>query len=253
MAPVPGSATLGGVPAGPLPGDFNYISGGQAGPGGAAAGAGGPTDLFNQQLGSVQQATEGVPTGSSAPAPGGKGGAQTAVDAMQSAGSLPEAVAAGFRQAGIGTAQAMQYQPMNIQAQQIGAQGYTPTGAAAQSATSRGYRATRTGSQGYDAERAGSTGFEAALGQAQGYDAALAEARGYEAERTAAERARAERAAAQGYGAERIAGVGPVREERVEAGQLAGTSLDPYFNPYESQVVQQSLSDIERARQMQQN
>ena len=249
-----GQVGTGGGSTGVLPGEFDYLSGGQAGPGRAAAGAGGPTDLFNQQLGSVQKSTgTGVVTGSSAPAPGGKGGAQTAVDAMQSAGSLPEAVAAGFRQAGIGTAQAMQYQPMNIQAQQISAQGYTPTGAAAQSAGAQGYQATRTGSRGYAAERAGSTGFEAALGGAQGYDAALADARGYEAERAAAERARAERAAAQGYGAERIAGAGPVREERVAAGQLAGTSLDPYFNPYESQVVQQSLSDIERARQMQQN
>jgi hypothetical protein len=38
-----------------------------------------------------------------------------------------------------------------------------------------------------------------------------------------------------------------------QAPQLATTSLQPYMNPYESQVVGQTLSDLERARQMQQN
>lgn len=89
---------------------------------------------------------------------------------------------------------------------------------------------------------------QAAQTGSQGYNAQSAAAQGYTAERAAAERA-----AAQGYNAERIAGVGPIQAERIQAGQLAGTSLDPYFNPYESQVVQQSLSDLERQRLMQQN
>jgi hypothetical protein len=38
----------------------------------------------------------------------------------------------------------------------------------------------------------------------------------------------------------------------VVAGQLAGTDLSAYTNPYESQVVQQSMSDMERARKIQQ-
>ena len=40
---------------------------------------------------------------------------------------------------------------------------------------------------------------------------------------------------------------------QVEAGQIADTDLTPYFNPFEQTVVQQSLSDIEQARQMQAN
>jgi len=35
--------------------------------------------------------------------------------------------------------------------------------------------------------------------------------------------------------------------------QIAGTNLQPYTNPYETQVVEQSLADLERSRQMQQN
>ena len=35
--------------------------------------------------------------------------------------------------------------------------------------------------------------------------------------------------------------------------QIAGQDLSAYTNPYESQVVQQSLGDLERSRQMQQN
>lgn len=40
---------------------------------------------------------------------------------------------------------------------------------------------------------------------------------------------------------------------QVQAGQVAGTDLSAYFNPFEQTVVQQSLGDIEQARQMQAN
>jgi hypothetical protein len=40
---------------------------------------------------------------------------------------------------------------------------------------------------------------------------------------------------------------------RYTPAQIAGTNLQPYTNPYETQVVDQSLADLERARQMQQN
>lgn len=43
------------------------------------------------------------------------------------------------------------------------------------------------------------------------------------------------------------------RPMAVQAGQVAGTDLSAYTNPYETQVVDQSLADMERARQMQQN
>ena len=40
---------------------------------------------------------------------------------------------------------------------------------------------------------------------------------------------------------------------QVQAGQIGQTDLNPYFNPFEQTVVQQSLGDIEQARQMQAN
>ena len=45
----------------------------------------------------------------------------------------------------------------------------------------------------------------------------------------------------------------PIQAQQINAGQLAGANLQAYQNPYEQQVVNQSLSDIERQRQMQQN
>ena len=128
-------------------------------------------------------------------------------------GNAAQTIVNTLGQAATGTAAGMGINPINVQASQVGSQGYNAQNAAA---------------QGYTAQ-------------------------GYTAEKAAAETAAAEKATAQGYGAERIAGVGPVTSERVQAGQLAGTSLDPYFNPYENQVVQQSLSDLERQRLMQQN
>ena len=38
-----------------------------------------------------------------------------------------------------------------------------------------------------------------------------------------------------------------------QVGQIAGRDLSPYTNPYENQVVDQSLADLERSRLMQQN
>lgn len=43
------------------------------------------------------------------------------------------------------------------------------------------------------------------------------------------------------------------RPRGVSAGQLSSTDLTPYTNPYENQVVQGALGDIERTRLMQQN
>lgn len=37
--------------------------------------------------------------------------------------------------------------------------------------------------------------------------------------------------------------------QQVQAGQLAGTDLTPYTNPFQSQVIDQALADIDRVRQ----
>jgi len=77
------------------------------------------------------------------------------------------------------------------------------------------------------------TSYRPATGQAQGYQAAQARARG--------------------YGAERIGGAAPIQEQSVQARQIAGSDLSAYMNPYETQVVDTALGDIERSRQMAQN
>jgi hypothetical protein len=77
------------------------------------------------------------------------------------------------------------------------------------------------------------TDYTAAQAGSQGYDAALAQSQGYDAARAAQQAA--------------------LKADQVSAGQIAGTDLGAYTNPYESQVVQQSLGDLERSRLMQQN
>ena len=99
---------------------------------------------------------------------------------------------------------------MGFQPERARAAGYRPS-----SMNSQGYNA-----QGYDAERAGSQGFTAADVANRGYDASQ---------------------------------VGPapvVTAQSVQAGQLAGKDLGAYTNPYENQVVQQTLSDLARNRDM---
>lgn len=50
-----------------------------------------------------------------------------------------------------------------------------------------------------------------------------------------------------------VAGAAPIRAQNVQAGQIASTNLGAYTNPYETQVVNTALGDLERSRQMQQN
>lgn len=60
------------------------------------------------------------------------------------------------------------------------------------------------------------------------------------------ERVSAQQIGSRDVNAERIAA------ERIAAGQLAGTDIDPYMNPFTQNVVETSLADLERQRQIQQ-
>jgi hypothetical protein len=73
------------------------------------------------------------------------------------------------------------------------------------------------------------TDYTAAQAGSQGYDAALAQSQGYNAARAAQQAA--------------------LTADQVSAGQIAGTDLGAYTNPYESQVVQQSLTDLGGAQE----
>jgi len=56
----------------------------------------------------------------------------------------------------------------------------------------------------------------------------------------------AERIGSRDVNAERVAA------DRIQAGQLANTSIDPYMNPFTQNVVDTTLADLERQRQIQQ-
>lgn len=90
----------------------------------------------------------------------------------------------------------------------------------------------------YQPQQVNATGYTAAQAGSQGYDAAQAVA---------------ERAKSQGYNAERIAGVGPIQEQSVAAGQLSGTDLSAYLNPYEQNVISGLQSDALKSQQMASN
>ena len=57
----------------------------------------------------------------------------------------------------------------------------------------------------------------------------------------------------QGYNAAQSGQAPTLTANQVAGGQIAGANLQAYINPHENQVVQQSLSDIERSRLIQQN
>ena len=140
-------------------------------------------------------------------------------------------------------------QPPNVFQQASGAL----TGAIGGTNREMGYQPGMVGQYGYGASQAGSRGYNVALGQSTGYGAAQTGSTGYNAATGQATGYDASQAGATGYGAATLSGSPTVQAQNVQAGQLGSTNLNPYFNPFESQVVNQSLQDIERSRQIQQN
>jgi hypothetical protein len=123
---------------------------------------------------------------------------------------------------------------------------------------SQGYRGTQGMSTGYNASQVGSTGYNAAQAMAQGYQPTDVSSTGYGAQNVTGQGFQAAGVGSQGfnaadvssrgYQAERTGAAPVVGAERVQAGQIASTDLGQYTNPFESQVVQNTLGDIERPK-----
>jgi hypothetical protein len=80
------------------------------------------------------------------------------------------------------------------------------------------------------------------LARADTMNAALMKGAGYGADQMNAAAMKAAQAKAAGYDA-----------RKMQADQIAGRSLDPYMNPYTQSVIDTSIADMNRARQMTQN
>ena len=85
------------------------------------------------------------------------------------------------------------------------------------------------------------------------YQAQTAQASGYRPSAMTSQGYASTGPTATGYGASTIGTSPTVSAQNVQAGQLAGTNLGAYTNPFESQVVDQALGDIERSRKLAQN
>jgi len=138
------------------------------------------------------------------------------------------------------------FTPQQIQAATAGdaslanAQGYT----AQQMQAANAGNASLANAQGYTAQQ---------MAAAQAGDASLANAQGYTAQQMAAANAgNASLANAQGYTAQQMAAAQSNRGNIANAGSAAGSQyMGAYQNPFEEQVVQGALADIERTRQIQ--
>ena len=113
-------------------------------------------------------------------------------------------------------------------------------------APTQGQYAPMAPTGGFNVNQAAAGGLQQAM---QGTQAAM----GYQPQQVQGTDYTAAQATSQGYDAERAAKQAALAADQVQAGQIAGTDLGAYTNPYETQVVQQSLSDLERSRLMQQN
>lgn len=79
------------------------------------------------------------------------------------------------------------------------------------------------------------------------------QAMGFQPQNISAAQYQPSQAGFSGYGASNIAGAAPITAQNVNAGQVAGANLSSYQNPFESQVVQQTLTDLGGAQEKQLN
>jgi len=94
---------------------------------------------------------------------------------------------------------------------------------------------------GYGASQASGNGYQAAGSTGQGYNAAQASGQGFNAANVGSTGYGAKNAGSTGYGA-----------NNVQAGQIGGADLSRYMNQYDTAVIDNTLGDMDRARQMQQ-
>ena len=107
---------------------------------------------------------------------------------------------------------------------------------AAMPATSNPAYAPLPQPSGFNVNRAAASGLQGAIRGTQ-------EAMGYQPQQVST----------FGYQPQQVSGSNYAASQMGPAGQVAGADLGAYTNPYETQVVEQSLSDLERSRLMQQN
>jgi hypothetical protein len=159
------------------------------------------------------------------PMSGGKGGGN---------GEVPKAMPA--------PAPSTQYSPMAAPAQAPA----QPQGFNVNQAAAGGLQQAMLGTQqamGFRPQSVRPVSYQAQTANAAGYSPSAMTSQGYASTGPTA----------TGYGASTVGTSPTVSAQNVQAGQLARTNLGAYTNPFESQVVDQALGDIERSRNMAQN
>ena len=109
---------------------------------------------------------------------------------------------------------------------------------------------------GYNVNTASAQGLQQAQQGAaaeMGYRPMAVNSGGYRPSQTSATGYTSAGVGSQGYDAAQSGQAPTLSADQVAGGQIAGTDLQNYMNPYENQVVQQSLNDLERSRLMAQN
>jgi hypothetical protein len=121
----------------------------------------------------------------------------------------------------------------------LSAQGSFNVNQAAAGGLQQAMQGTQAG-MGYQAQGVAPTGYQASAANAALYRPSSMTSEGYQATGPSA----------QGYSASTLGSTPSVSAQNVRAGQLAGRDLSAYTNPFETNVVDAALGDIERSRQM---
>ena len=180
-------------------------------------------------------------------------GMQGTVDAAQSGIGRQEVA-----DAMAGARQAMQYQPLSVRSGSFGARDSTARSFGARDSTARSFGARDVGASSYGARDTTASDFGA---RDIGNQSASRDVRQLGPSRSVyADQVGPLDQVGRGIfnplaliSEERVREPGGVLADQVQAERIRDTSLSPYENVYEDTVVQNTLGDIERARQMQQN
>ena len=235
-AGVPSTGQLFNVPQAPMPADTSYTT------------SQFPTDGYRY---TPPPPPGGPSTPGQPPMTDGPGTGPVQTPSGPRAPNINQTAAQGINDSIAGARQEMNYRPNYVGPQQSRTATSFGQGYRAAGADGNGYRAATNTGQGYTAAGTSGEGYQAAGRTGQGFDAAGVSSQGYQSTDAGSQGYGAADTTSTGYGAERLGSTPVVGANNVQSGLLANTDLSSYMNQFDNAVVDNTLTDLDRARQIQ--
>ena len=169
----------------------------------------------------------------------------------QRAPSIFSSSAQGINDAMAGARNEMNYLPMGIQSQGYNASQAGAKGVNGARTFGRGYSAAGSVGQGYTASGTSGEGYQAAGASGRGFDAAGVDSQGFKGAGVGSQGYNPQNASSYGVSGKMLGGGPNVSARDVNADRIVDADIGRYMNPYNDEVVNRTLGDLDEARRLQ--